>query len=177
MTPNIYFIEPYNAYAPKHRKKHFHEILEEQALMERIIMEAEANRISQENITTNVSNGHATAVATAAGIDHPSVVTANFDVARTNSGSSAPASTISGSTTGSLVTPLKVSFRNLTTDSAPKYPVTYKWSFGDGTTSSLATPPIKSYSTGSYTVKLEATSSYGLTNSSAVTRLAISCSL
>jgi hypothetical protein len=178
--PEVYLIEPYNAYTAQKggRKKHFMEILEEQELMQRIIAEAEGRRITQHNNTNNnVSNTGHTATATAAGFDHVSIVTANFQVARRNSGSNAAANTVSGSLTGSLATPLIVTFTNLTSDTAPKYPVSYKWTFGDGTTSTFANPT-HSYSTGSFSVKLEATSSYsGAGNSSAVTRLAVSCSL
>lgn len=41
-SPQIYLVEPYNAYAPKGRKKHWTEIVEEQALLERIIAEQTA---------------------------------------------------------------------------------------------------------------------------------------
>ena len=43
-TPEIYLVEPYNAYAPKGRKKHWHEIIEEQALIQRILAEQIALR-------------------------------------------------------------------------------------------------------------------------------------
>ncbi len=34
--PEIYLVEPYNAYAPKQNKKHWHQVVEEQALLARI---------------------------------------------------------------------------------------------------------------------------------------------
>lgn len=42
--PQIYLVEPYNAYAPKGKKKHLHEILEEQALLARIMAEQQARQ-------------------------------------------------------------------------------------------------------------------------------------
>ena len=42
--PEIYLVEPYNAYAPKGRKKHWHEVIEEQALMARILAEQQAQQ-------------------------------------------------------------------------------------------------------------------------------------
>jgi len=41
-TPEIYLVEPYNAYAVKGKKKHLHQILEEEALMARIVAEQQA---------------------------------------------------------------------------------------------------------------------------------------
>lgn len=43
--PSIYLVEPYNAYAPKGRKKHWTEIVEEQALLERILQEANSRTL------------------------------------------------------------------------------------------------------------------------------------
>jgi PKD repeat protein len=40
--PQIYLVEPYNAYAPKQKKKHWHQVIEEEALMARIIAEQQA---------------------------------------------------------------------------------------------------------------------------------------
>ena len=37
--PQIYLVEPYNAYAPKGKKKHWHQVIEEEALMARVIAE------------------------------------------------------------------------------------------------------------------------------------------
>ena len=45
-TPEIYLVEPYNAYAPKGKKKHWHQVVEEEALMARII--AEQQQLIQE---------------------------------------------------------------------------------------------------------------------------------
>lgn len=41
-VPEVYLVEPYNAYAPKGRKKHWHEVVEEQALLARILAEQQA---------------------------------------------------------------------------------------------------------------------------------------
>src|ERR1035437_8903680 len=40
--PQTYLVEPYNAYAPKGKKKHWHQVIEEEALMARIIAEQQA---------------------------------------------------------------------------------------------------------------------------------------
>jgi len=40
--PEIYLVEPYNAYAPKKKQKHWHEVIEEQALMAKIAAEQQA---------------------------------------------------------------------------------------------------------------------------------------
>ena len=42
--PQIYLVEPYNAYAPKQKKKHWHQVIEEEALMARIIAEQQSIR-------------------------------------------------------------------------------------------------------------------------------------
>ena len=43
-TPEIYLVEPYNAYAPKGKKKHWMQEVEEQALLARILAEQQAIR-------------------------------------------------------------------------------------------------------------------------------------
>jgi formylglycine-generating enzyme required for sulfatase activity len=57
-------------------------------------------------------------------------------------------------TTGAA--PLVVSFANTS-----QYATSYAWDFGDGTTSTLATPPSKTYVGGTYTVMLTATGPSG----------------
>ena len=54
--PEIYLVEPYNAYAPKGKKKHLHQILEEEALMAKIVAEQMALReaAAQTGNTPNV---------------------------------------------------------------------------------------------------------------------------
>jgi len=42
--PQIYLVEPYNAYSPKQKKKHWHQVIEEEALMARIIAEQQARQ-------------------------------------------------------------------------------------------------------------------------------------
>ena len=60
--------------------------------------------------------------------------------------------------------PLSVSFVNNSTGTAP---LTYLWSFGDGTTSTAKDPPNKSYSAGTWTVTLVVTDSLGVQSSPA----------
>ena len=50
----IYLVEPYNAYAPKNRKKHPLEILEEQQLLERIMAEQIAQQKEQNNLFESI---------------------------------------------------------------------------------------------------------------------------
>jgi PKD repeat protein len=63
--------------------------------------------------------------------------------------------------------PLPVAFANKSTGSAP---LTYLWNFGDGTTSTAANPPNKTYAAGNWTVTLVVTDSLG-TQSAPASRL------
>ncbi|HOT89681.1 MAG TPA: hypothetical protein PLC59_04005 [Bacteroidales bacterium] len=71
--PPIYLIEPYNAYAPKGRKKHWMEEVEEQALLEKIVseqialQEAEAKRTSNTLPPQSPNSAMQTVVGSSAG--------------------------------------------------------------------------------------------------------------
>ena len=151
--PEIYLVEPYNAYAPKGRKKHWHEVVEEQALMQRIMAEQIALQEAQsKTLPPNSPSISTPAVgnmnAGAGGVlpsqaFHPTDATVNFD--RTPSYG---------------IAPFAVTFMNYTTN--PEL-YTYLWQFGDGTTSTDANP-VHTYDTSSsatalFTASLQATSS------------------
>lgn len=155
--PEFYLIEPYNAYATKGRKKHWHEVIEEQALLERIIAEQQA--IQEAASRTLPPNSPATSTAIvgnpaggAGGVPvypyfHPELDVLGFT-----------ATPLTGDG------PLTVNFTNLTT--TPQFD-TYLWKFGDGTTSTDV-DPVHVYQTGSsatgYTVQLTASYDQGASN-------------
>lgn len=130
--PEIYLVEPYNAYAPKGRKKHWHEIVEEQALLAKIIAEQQALQEAQYSKTLP-QNSPATATPTIGGTPQAGAggvpVTTFF-----NPG--ADLVNFSFTPTGG-VAPVTIVFTNLTT--TPEEDI-FLWEFGDGTTSSLAYP-------------------------------------
>jgi len=66
-TPEIYLVEPYNCYAPKQKKKHWMQEVDEQNLLARIIAEQQALRESQYSKTLP-ENTPATATPTIGGI-------------------------------------------------------------------------------------------------------------
>ena len=187
--PEFYLIEPYNAYTSpkdgKKKEKHLCHILEEQALLEQILREA--NTVNKSNNNTNNNTSNTTTVTSAniaatagagAGYDHLSIVRSDFQIALLNSGSNQTfTNSITSSLTGSLSSSLLIGFKNLSTNNDPRFPVSYKWSFGDGTISYSPNPSNKTYKTGSFSIKLEASSSHGLAFSDSVTKLALSCSL
>jgi PKD repeat protein len=148
-VPQIYLIEPYNAYATKGRKKHWTEIVEEQALLERIIAEANSRTLppnSPSVSTPAVGNSAAGAGGQPVLEYFHSTDVVNF--------SALPL-------TGDA--PLTVQFTNLTP--TPQFDI-YLWEFGDGTTSSDINP-IHVYQSGSdaagYTASLQVTHSGGAT--------------
>ena len=65
--PEIYLVEPYNAYAPKGKKKHWMQEVEEQNMLARIIAEQQQLRESQFSKTLP-STAPATATPTVGGI-------------------------------------------------------------------------------------------------------------
>lgn len=130
--PAIYLTEPYNAYAPKGRKKHWHEIVEEQALMARILAEQQALQEAQKSKTLP-PDAPATATPTIGGTPqaggggvpppqffHPESDVIDFSFTPTNGAA-----------------PLTIAFTNLTT--TPQFD-SYLWEFGDGVTSTEASP-------------------------------------
>jgi len=151
--PETFLVEPYNAYAPKNRKKHWHEIIEEQALFARIIAEQQALQEAQSRtLPPNSPNIASQTVgnmnAGAGGVPPPQFFHPGDD-------------TIDFSATPLLgVAPLTVVFTNLTT--TPQFD-SYLWSFGDETTSTEANPT-HVYQSGStdgtgYTASLQVTNS------------------
>ena len=151
--PEVFLVEPYNPYAPKNRKKHWHEIIEEQALLARIIAEQQAIQEAKSNTLplNSPSIAQATVGNMAAGAGgspppqffNPTDDTADFT-----------ATPLSG------FAPLTVQFSNLTT--TPHFD-SYLWLFGDGTTSTDVNPS-HVYQSGStdglgYTASLQVTNS------------------
>jgi hypothetical protein len=65
--PQLYLVEPYNAYAPKGQKKHWMQVVEEQALMARIMADQQALQESQYSKTLP-ENAPASATPTIGGI-------------------------------------------------------------------------------------------------------------
>lgn len=150
--PEIYLVEPYNAYAPKQNKKHWHQVIEEQALLARIqaeqmaLQEAASRTLpptSPEVSTPTVGNA-----AGAGGVYPPQVF---------NPTGAAVTFSFTPSTGAGPVT---VQFVNQTSN-AELY--TYRWFFSDGQTSTLVNPSIVfqsgSSATGVITASLQATSS------------------
>jgi PKD repeat protein len=153
--PEIYLVEPYNAYATKGRKKHWHEIVEEQALMARI--QAEQIALQETQNRTLPENAPAPSTPTVGGTPqpggggvpvypafNPSVgVSVNFD-----------------RTPADGVAPLTVQFNNIVPN--PELYI-FNWEFSDGTTSTQANPSktfhTQSSATGVYTASLQVTSS------------------
>ncbi len=125
--PQIYLVEPYNAYAPKNRKKHPMQVLEEEALMARIVAEAKS--------ATTPPNAPPDSVATAVGMTagaggtpilgyYRPRVTVSFLVSTTTA--SAPATFLFSN----------ASSPELLSDGV----ATWLWNFGDGTTSTQVSP-------------------------------------
>jgi hypothetical protein len=144
--PNIYLAEPYNAYAdPKTaQKRHWTQVLEEQALMEHIIAQ---QMLLEADAASHQSNGHAASAAVGGG-GQPSTpayfnpsMSINFHATLPNN--SAPCS---------------IQFVN---DSDPSLllpgATTWNWSFGDGTFSNLPAPSHIYTKTGSFIADLVAT--------------------
>ncbi len=152
--PEIYLVEPYNAYAPKQKKKHWHEVIEEQALMARILAEQQALQEAQ-NSKTLPPTSPSIATPTVGGIPQggaggqppPQFFNPGDDIVDftfTPTGGAAP---------------LTITFTNLTT--TPQFD-SYKWIFGDGATSTDVNP-VHIYQSGSspvsYTCSLQTTNS------------------
>jgi PKD repeat protein len=160
--PQIYLIEPYNAYAPKGRKKHWMEIAEEEALMAKIIAEQSAilqtqnlALLSQTPPPTSQQVQDA-AVGSAVGPGAGGIPRFSYFKEPTEQAnfSFSPASPQAGTVT---------TFTNL---SPTPENDTFLWRFGSGSLTSTDINPTVTYSkTGSYTVILQETSSTGHTSS------------
>lgn len=149
--PEFYLVEPYNAYTAQKggRKKHWHEIIEEQALLERII--AEQMALQEVNSRTLPPNSPPTSVQTAVGT--PAGGAGGVPVVDFFR----PEADVAGFTATPLTAdaPVLVQFTNTTT--TPDLD-SYLWKFGDGTTSTDIHPS-HVYQTGS-AYKVELTSSH-----------------
>jgi hypothetical protein len=153
--PEIYLIEPYNAYAPKGRKKHWHEIVEEQALMARIIAEQQALQEAQSRTLPPNSPDISSATVGSPGggggggvpvypFFNPSTDVIDFSFTPTNGAA-----------------PITVVFTNTTT--TPQFD-SYVWRFSDTSTTSSLADPTHVFPTGSddptyFTASLEVTNS------------------
>ena len=133
MNPFLY--EPYSAWQKSPRKKHWHEIVEEEQLMARIIAEQQATQQQIQN--------QAAAPAGAGGVPPYEFFNSSEIV------------DFSGTPT-SAAGPVTVSFTNLTTTQDGD---NYLWIFGDGQTSTSVNPTHIYTNTGSYTVELQVTNS------------------
>lgn len=165
--PPIYLVEPYNAYAPKNRKKHPLEILEEQALLERIMAEQIALQKTQDTHQLSIFEAQSkTLPPNSPNISSPTVgnmaggaggipVIDYFQPQAESIGFTANPTSGAG--------PLTVVFTNTTT--TPQLD-TYLWKFGDGETSTKINPT-HLYQTGSPGVgalyKVELTASHAVT--------------
>lgn len=239
-VPQIYLVEPYNAYAPKGRKKHISEIIEEQALLERIIAEANSRTLPPQSPPISTPTVGNPAVAAGAGgvpfvayfaprmtlAFSPSATTASaptqinfvnnsspdlfadgvatflwnfgdgttstdvnpshtYTTTGSNFAVTLKATSLATGVTASLtqsinvvpptvtadfslnprlgIAPLSTSFTNLSSTNNSQNTLTYRWVFGDGTTSSLANP-VHVYDTGSFVVTLQVTGSFNVTD-------------
>lgn len=174
--PDIYLIEPYNAYQKPPKKKHWHEIIEEEALYHQMLQEAESLRqakLMQEDAMKQALNlalksqqpqpsslqvqdaaVGAPANAGAGGVPPFSYfVKVAQDAAEPTELADFSFSPASG------ISPLLVSFTNLTPTPDND---TFLWDFGSGSATSTSINPSITYTTsGSYTITLYATSSTG----------------
>lgn len=151
--PEIYLVEPYNAYAPKQNKKHWHQVIEEQALMARLVAEQMAlQEAASRTLPPNSPQVSTPTVGNAAGaggvfppqVFHPTDAVVTFSFTPAAGG----------------VAPLTVQFTNLTSN-AELY--NYLWIFSDGQTSTEKNPTMVFQSGSStkahLTASLQATSS------------------
>ena len=156
----IFLVEPYNAYTVQKggRKKHWHEVIEEEALMQRIIAEQQAQQqalLEAQNSRTLPPNSPDISSpvvgnmnAGAGGMPVYDFFHSELDVINFDRSPSSGAG------------PMTVIFTNVTT--TPQFDQ-YLWLFGDGTTSTEK-DPIHIFQTGSVDGKVY-TSSLQVTNS------------
>ena len=146
-VPQIYLVEPYNAYTDKaKKKKHWAEIVEEQALLEKIIAEARSQTLppnAPENSTPTVGNSSAGAGGQPVCGYFSPVMSVSFLVAVTTA--SAPSTFL---------------FSNSSSPSLQGSGVAnFLWNFGDGSTSTELNPTHTYVTTASnFSVTLKATS-------------------
>jgi PKD repeat protein len=160
----MYLITPYNAYQKPPKKKHWHEIAEEEALFVKMMMEAKTMaeaKTAQMTVADSVQDG-------------PSLATVTAGPAGGAGGGGTPPRSYFDATLFQVdfvgaptlhAAQNLVTFTNLTVPPPSVNVTTWKWTFGDGTSSSLQNPPVHTYDTGSFDVKLEATNSFGQTSS------------
>jgi len=157
-VPEIYLIEPYNAYAPKGRKKHWSEVVEEQALLQKIIAEARNSTLPQnspQNSTPSVAVNAVGQGATGGG-GHP--ILSFFNPVMTVTFTPSP---VTASAPSNLLF-LNTSNPGITADGV----ASYSWNFGDGGTSAGVNPNHTYATTGSFSVTVLATAnSNGVTGS------------
>lgn len=133
--PELYLTEPYNAYAPKGKKKHWHEIVEEQALMAKIIAEANRNSTLAPDMPNQATPEiQAIPPAGGGGMPRPQFFTPSMTIGYTQSTLTASA-------------PVLVQFTNTGDDLLYALDTIYlNWNFGDGTTG-IGPNPIHLYQT------------------------------
>ena len=107
-VPEFYLTEPYNAYAPKQKKKHWHQIVEEQALMAKILSEANSNTLPPNS--PNISQGTVGTAAGAGGSPHPKFYNPilNLTMSVRPTSTSAPAKVVFGLTGDTDLTNMKI---------------------------------------------------------------------
>jgi PKD repeat protein len=154
----IYLIEPYNAYDPKPKKKHWMQIAEEEHVFQQMIAQQQALREAASNKNASLPQN---APVNAQAVNSPSMVAGGGGKAVFNYFGKDSA-LVAGFTftTSSNAAPSTATFTNTTTYTGIGA-LTYKWLLGSGSiTSTSQTPTPQSYTTGSvYTVKLEVTES------------------
>jgi hypothetical protein len=137
---SLYLIEPYNAYAPKQKKKHWMEIAEEEAMMARIIAELK-NQSNPENSPPVAQSGPVGISAGTGGGGAPEQ--AFFRQVPNGTYTTTPNAVAPAGTS--------VTFANAST----KYVNVY-WNFGDGTYGASNTVTHTFATTGSFTVSVTA---------------------
>lgn len=150
--PPIYLIEPYNAYAPKGRKKHWSEIVEEQALLERIMNEARLAEAKNSTLPQNSPPISAPTVGQASATGAGGLPFVAYFNPRNVVAFSLTAATGSAPTVIGYI-------NNSSSDLQTQGVATYLWDFGDGTTSTDQNPThnYTTTSSGNFAVTLKVT--------------------
>ena len=149
MDPSqIYLIEPYNAYAPKKKTRHWMEVVDEQNLVDKILAEQVAQQAQSQATATPVGGP-----AGAGGVpEHRYFLPCIADFTSNYS--------------NELILNIIVSNAPFTVDfiSNSQNAGNYLWNFGDGTTSTLSDPVHTYIKTGTFTVSLFITNIFGNLN-------------